>query len=114
MSNGSSQENTFAMLCHLSALSGYLIPFGWIIGPLVVWLIKKDEYPLVDDQGREALNFNITILIAHIVAGILWLFCIGIIVTGIVVVAHVVFLVIAAMKANQGQRYRYPFILRFL
>ncbi|MBE7559948.1 DUF4870 domain-containing protein [bacterium] len=102
------------MLCHLSALSGYLIPFGWIIGPLVVWLIKKDEYPLVDDQGREALNFNITILIAHIVAGILWLFCIGIIVTGIVVVAHVVFLVIAAMKANQGQRYRYPFILRFL
>ena len=58
-----SNERTFAMLCHLSALIGFFIPFGHIIGPLIIWLIKKDTSKLVDDQGRESLNFQISLTI---------------------------------------------------
>ncbi len=114
MNDVSSDEKTFAMLCHLSALSGYLIPFGWIIGPVVVWMIKKDEYPLVDDQGREALNFNITVCIAAIVSALLIYVCVGMVLLPAVVIAHLVFTIIAALKAKEGQRYRYPLAIRFL
>ena len=55
------------MLCHLSSLAGSVIPFGNIVGPLVVWLIKKDEYAFVDDQGKESLNFQISITIYTVV-----------------------------------------------
>src|SRR6476469_8907749 len=62
-------ERMWGMFCHLAALAGYIgIPFGNVIGPLVIWLIKKEDYPFVDDQGKESLNFQITILIAAFVA----------------------------------------------
>src|SRR5690242_19907337 len=66
-----SSDRTMGMLCHLLAFSGHFIPFGHIIGPLVLWLIKKDDSPFVDDQGKESLNFQITMTIAGVVAGIL-------------------------------------------
>jgi len=68
----------WGMFCHLSTLCGYVMPFGNILGPLVVWLIKKDEYPLVDDQGKEALNFQISITIWTVIAAILCIIIIGI------------------------------------
>ena len=55
---------TMAMLCHLLALAGYVIPFGNIIGPLVMWLVKKEDHPFIDEQGKEALNFQITVALA--------------------------------------------------
>src|ERR1700680_445708 len=67
-----SEARTWAMLCHLSSISGFIgVPFGHIVGPLIVWLVKKDQFPLVDDQGKESLNFQISMTIYGIVAGVL-------------------------------------------
>src|SRR5579885_1600590 len=70
-----SDVRMWGMLCHLSALSAYFTGFGGILGPLIVWLVKKDEIPFVDDQGKESLNFQISMLIYHLV-GIALLMCV--------------------------------------
>ena len=109
------QANTFAMLCHLSGLAIFLgIPFGNLIGPLVFWLIKKDESDFVEDQAREALNFQITVLIALFAAGLSIFAVIGCVLTPGVVVANIVFCILAAMTANDGRTYRYPLTLRLI
>jgi hypothetical protein len=108
------EARTMGMLCHLSALIGFIVPFGTIIGPLVIWLIKKDEMPFVDDQGKEALNFQITVLLAFIVSAILTVVLIGLLLMPIVAIGALVFIIIAALKANEGEAYRYPFTLRLI
>ena len=107
-------EKQWAMFAHLSALIGYLIPFGSVIGPLVVWQIKKNEMPFVDDQGKEALNFQITVAILAIVAVLLILILIGFLLLWALAIADLIFIVIAAIAANNGQAYRYPFSFRFI
>jgi uncharacterized protein len=111
---GGSDERMWGMLCHLSTFAGYLVPFGNILGPLVVWLVKKDEYAFVDDQGKEALNFQISITIYSLVSGILILALIGIPLLIAVIIFSVVMTVIAAIKANEGEYYRYPLTIRFV
>jgi uncharacterized Tic20 family protein len=109
-----SEQNTWAMLCHLASLSGYIIPFGNILGPLVVWLMKKDTMPLVDDQGKESMNFQITVAIAAIVCIPLIFVCVGIFLLIAVGIAALVFTVIAAIQASKGTAYRYPLALRLI
>ncbi len=104
----------WAMLCHLSALAGYIIPFGSIIGPLVIWQMKKAEFPLVDDQGKEALNFQITVGIAAIIFIALIVVVVGIPLLLALGVANLVFIILASLKANKGEAYRYPFAFRFV
>jgi len=111
---GNSDERMWAMLCHLSTFAGYVVPMGNIIGPLVVWLIKKEEYPLVDDQGKEALNFQISITIYVFASIILSLLIIGIFLLIAVVIFDLVATIIAAIKANEGNYYRYPMTIRFI
>ncbi len=113
-SGESKDARLFGMLCHLLALSGFVVPFGSIIGPLVMWLIKREEFPFVDDQGKEALNFGISVLIYAIVAGILTVIIIGIPLLIAIFVFWVVMVIIAAMKANAGIAYRYPLTLRLI
>ena len=108
------EERQWAMFAHLSALIGLVIPLGSILGPLVIWLIKKDTMPLVNDQGKEALNFNITVAIAAIVGWILCFVLIGFLVLAALFVAWLVFVIIATIKANEGVAYRYPFTLRLV
>ncbi len=103
-----------ALFTHLSALAGIVIPFGNIIGPLVMWLIGKDTQPFVDDQGKEALNFNITVTLASIVCFILMFIIIGYFLGAILFVAWFIFVIIAAVKANEGIAYRYPLTLRLI
>ena len=110
----SAEEKQWAMFAHLSALSGYVIPFGWLIGPLVVWLIKKDEMPFVDDQGKESVNFQISMLIYLTISGVLWCVFIGVVLLPALLIAQIVFVIIAAVKANQGESYRYPLTIRFI
>ena len=114
MNDISQDEKTWGMLAHLSTLVGSIVPFGTILGPLVVWLMKKDTMPFVADQGKEALNFNITVLIAMIVGGILTLVLIGVLVMIVVGIAWLVLSIIAALAANKGESYRYPFTLRLV
>ena len=104
---------TWAMICHLIAFSGYVVPFGNLLGPLIVWAIKKDEHPFINDQGKEAINFQLTITIVIIVSLILTLLLIGFLLLAIVCVYSIVMIVIAAIKANEGETYRYPYTIRF-
>ncbi|MEM9620099.1 MAG: DUF4870 domain-containing protein [Pseudomonadota bacterium] len=101
------------MIAHLSALVGFIIPFGNIIGPLVVWQIKKDM-PFVEEQGKEALNFQITVSLAAIVCFILMFILIGALLLPILGIAAIVFTIIAAIKANGGEHYEYPLTLRLV
>lgn len=110
----SKDERTWGMLCHLIAFSGVVIPFGSIIGPLVIWLIKKDEMPFVDDQGKESLNFQITMLIAIIISAILTVVVIGFLLLAVLGIFWLVIVIMAAVKANDGVAYRYPYAIRFL
>jgi hypothetical protein len=107
-------QNTWAMLCHLSALVGFIFPLGNILGPLVIWLIKKDEYPLVADQGKEALNFQISMTIYYIVAIILIIILIGILLLIALALFSLVVTIMAMVKANEGVAYRYPMCIRFI
>ena len=116
----SAEERQWAMFAHLSALSACVTGIGAIVGPLVIWQIKKNEMPFVDDQGKEATNFNITMLIICVA---LWIFTIitfgiGILITFpafvLVGLAWLIFTIIAGIKANEGVAYRYPFAIRLI
>jgi uncharacterized Tic20 family protein len=107
-------DRTWAMLCHLSALAGFVVPFGSIIGPLIVWLIKKDEMPIVDEHGKKALNFQITMAIAYLVCFLLIFAVIGLILLPIVAIFSLVMVVIASIKANEGKEFNYPFSLNLI
>ena len=104
---------TWAMICHLIAFSGYVVPFGNLLGPLIVWAIKKDEHPFINDQGKEAINFQLTMTIAVIISIILMFILIGFLLIAVVCVYSIIMIVIAAMKANDGELYRYPITIRF-
>ena len=108
------EEKQWAMFAHLSALVGFIIPLGSIIGPLVIWQMKKAEMPFVDDQGKEALNFQITALIAIVVCFVLMFVLIGMLLLPIVALAVLILTIIGGIKANNGEAYRYPFALRLI
>lgn len=109
-----SEERQMAMFAHLSALVGIIIPFGNILGPLLIWLLKKETMPFVDDQGKEALNFQITVTIALLVCIVLMFVLIGLLLLPLVGLAALILTIIAAVKANEGTAYRYPFTLRLV
>ncbi len=110
-----SQSRMWATFCHLSALSVYIgIPLGNIAGPLIIWLIKKDEYPFVNIHGKEALNFQISITIYVAIAIVLVIFLIGIPILIALGIASLVLVIIASIKANRGEQYRYPITIRFI
>lgn len=110
----SAEERQWGMFAHLAALLGFIVPFGNLLGPLIVWQIKKNDMPFVVDQGKEALNFQITVIIAVFVCLLLMVIVIGALLLPVVGIAALVFTVIAAIKANNGERYRYPFALRLI
>jgi uncharacterized protein len=110
----SQNERMWAMFCHLSAFAGFIIPFGNIIGPVVVWSIKKDQYPLVDHQGREAINFQISMLVYFLAGFVLIFVLIGIPLLIALFFFSIIMTVVAAIKANEGVRYRYPLCIRFI
>jgi uncharacterized Tic20 family protein len=109
------QDTTMGMLCHLLGLVQLLgVPLGNILGPLVIWLIKKEEDPFVDECGKEALNFQISMTIYLMVSAILILVVVGIFLVLGLMVMNIVYTIIAAIKASEGTNYRYPFTMRFI
>ncbi len=116
----SSDERLWALIGHLSAFSAFITGIGCILGPLIVWLIKRDTLPFAADQAKEALNFNITLAIAFAALVLFSIITLGIGLLlawpiGVVLfVGRVVLTIIAAIKANEGVAYRYPFTLRLV
>lgn len=111
----SKEEQNWAMLCHLSALAGFLIPFGNIVGPLVVWLIKRAEMPMVDRNGKEAVNFQITVSIAIAVCIPLMFVLIGIPLLFVVGIGALILTIMAAVKVSNGNfDYQYPLTIRLI
>lgn len=109
------RERTWGMLAHLSALVGLVMPMiGIVLGPLVVWLLRRDESVFVAEHAKEALNFNITVLLAAIVCMLLMLVFIGVLLGTALFIAWLVMILIAAIKASEGAAYHYPFALRFV
>ncbi|MEX2353897.1 MAG: DUF4870 domain-containing protein [Gammaproteobacteria bacterium] len=103
----------WGMICHLVALAGFIVPFGNILGPLIVWVIKKDEHGFIDDQGKEAINFQLTMTLALIGSVILIFILIGFFLIFALCIFVLVMTVVAAVKANEGVYYRYPLTIRF-
>lgn len=104
-----SDSKTWAIIAHV----GPLVGFGFIV-PLVVYLIKKGEDPFVEHHGREALNFQITLLIGFVISAVLIIVIIGIFMLIAVGIAAVVFAIIAAVKASNGELYEYPLSIRLV
>lgn len=110
----SKEERTWAIVAHLSALVGCFIPLGNVIGPLIVWLVKREGSAFVDIHGKEALNFNLTVTIFAAIATLLMLVLIGAFLMIALFVFWVICLIMAVMKVNEGKMYRYPITFRFI
>jgi uncharacterized protein len=116
-----SQARTWNMLCHLSVLAGFVIPFGNFIGPLLVWQIKKHEFPSVEAHGKAALNFQFTVFLAMLVGGtgafVLSFVCVGLLLIPILVaigLCGLIFAILAGVKANDGKDWQYPLSLKLI
>jgi len=115
------EERKWAMFCHLSGLAGLspLLPaIGSAVAPLVIWQLKADEFPFVAEQGRRAVNFQLSMLL-YVTIGTM--ICIASLVGAFLIpvvfcvfgLVDVIFVLIAAVRANRGRHYRYPFSIRF-
>ena len=112
----SKEEQSWTMGCHLAALTGYIgIPFGNLLGPLIVWLVKRADMPLVDQHGKESLNFQITVTIAMLISGVLCFVLIGFVLIPIVYLGALILTIVAAVKVSNGDiAYKYPLTIRLL
>ncbi|NWA37234.1 DUF4870 domain-containing protein [Pseudomonas reactans] len=103
-----------AMLCHLAAFLGFVFPFGSVVGPLILWQMKKEKDTFIDDQGKEALNFQITVAIAWIACIVLAFTIVGFFLMFALAIATIVLTIIGSIKANKGIAYRYPLTWRVI
>ncbi|KPJ96560.1 MAG: orotate phosphoribosyltransferase [Gammaproteobacteria bacterium SG8_11] len=107
-------DKLWGMLCHLTAFAGYVIPFGNIIGPLIMWVIKKDQSDYVNKQGKSSLNFEISLTIYVLVSVILIFVIIGIPLLIGLGIFQIVAVIIASIKAYDGQFFKYPLTIEFV
>ena len=111
----SKEARTWGMLCHLAGLAGFSFPAGGVILPLIFWQLKKDQHPFVDEQGKEALNFQISMTIYALASiALIPVLCIGVFLLAAVSITDLVLLIIAAVKAHNGESYRYPLAIRLI
>jgi uncharacterized Tic20 family protein len=111
----SSDTRTWCVLCHAAALAGFIVPWAFhILGPLIVWLAKRADSPEIDAHGKESINFQLSMLIYNVVAGILCIILIGIPILILLHLLNIVFVIVASIKASEDKLYRYPMTIRFL
>ncbi|MBD3316295.1 MAG: DUF4870 domain-containing protein [Chitinivibrionales bacterium] len=109
------EERNWALFAHLTSLSLFLgIPFGNILGPLIIWLLKKDQNPFIARHGRESLNFQLSVTLYGIVSAFLCLVLIGFVLLAALGIANFVLVIMAAVKADRGESFRYPLTIRFV
>jgi len=104
----------WAMFMHFSILASFVIPVGGLIAPIVMWQMKKEEYEGIDQHGKNIANFVISIIIYAAVSTVLILVGIGLIVLPVILIASIVLPIIAGIKANNGECWKYPLTIEFL
>lgn len=109
-----SADNSLAVIMHLLGFAGFVFPFGNILGPLILWLVKRNDSTYLDRVGKEVLNFQISYAIYGMVAGALCFVLIGFIILPILGLLWIIFMIIAAVKTSNGEEYKYPFTIRLL
>jgi len=103
------------VLSHASALLGFFVPYAFhILGPLIIWLAKRNDSPEIDAHGKESLNFQLSMLIYNIVAGLLCLVLIGFVLLMILHFLNLVLVIVASIQASEGKLYRYPLTIRLI
>ena len=114
-STSSRDVKTWNVLCHATALAGFFVPWaGHILGPLIIWLVKRGDSPEIDEHGKESLNFQISMLIYNVIAGVLCLVLIGFVILGILHILNLVLVIVASVQASEGKFYRYPLTIRLI
>jgi len=108
------ENRLWAAVAHLSAFSMYFTGIGHIIGPMIIWLWKRDTNPFVAEEAKEAMNFNISVSIYAIVCGVLCFVVIGFPLLAALHIFQVVCIIIGALKASDGIHFRYPLNLRLV
>ena len=104
----SNDDKNIATITHIGGTVFSFVP------ALIVWILKKDENQYIEDQAKEALNFQITMVLAYMLAGVLSWILIGLIFFPVIWVLNIVFCIIAAISTSRGETYRYPFCLRLI
>ena len=109
-------ERQWAMACHLAALAGYMMPFlaANFLAPFIIWLLKKEDGPFVDEQGKESLNFQLSLLVYAFGCGLLFFVGVGILLVLPLIVFGFICPIVGAVKASEGTSYRYPMCIRFI
>ena len=111
----STNVRTWNILCHASALLGIFLHFpGHLLGPLIVWLAKRDDSPEIDAHGKESVNFQISMLIYNGIAVVFCLVLVGFAFLAVLWVLNAVFVIVASIHASDGKFYRYPMTIRFI
>ena len=111
----SSSVRTWCILAHATALVGFLVPVaGHIVGPLIIWLAKRQDSPEIDAHGKESMNFQISMLIWNVISGILCLVLIGIPILILLHILNIIFVIVASIQASEGRLYRYPLAIRLI
>ena len=115
---GGITERQWIVFLNLSALAGFLVPFGNILGPLIIWLIKKPESPAIDTAGRSVLNFQISwtiwIVAASVIAIVASCLVVPIVLPLAAGVAWIVYVIIGAVKASNGEEFPFPLTIKML
>jgi len=111
----SPEARKWATICHISALIGALgNGVGFVLGPVIVWLLQRDEDPYIDEQGKRAVNFQLTLTAAAICCGLLFFLVFPLLLLIPIALAMMIFPIIAAVKTSNGKDYHYPFSIRFV
>jgi uncharacterized protein len=110
----SETERNWAMLCHLSAFAGFFFPFGGVIGPLICWLSRRDESAWVNVNGRNSLNFQLSILLYMVLVSPLCFIIIGFPLIGMLMTLKVICIIIGSVKAAKGELFSYPLVIPFV
>lgn len=115
VSGSSSSVRTWCILAHATALVGFLVPVaGHLVGPLIIWLAKRQDSPEIDAHGKESMNFQISMLIWNAIALILCLVLIGIPILILLHILNIIFVIVASIQASEGKLYRYPLAIRLI
>jgi uncharacterized Tic20 family protein len=110
----SETERNWSMFCHLAAFAGFFVPFGGIIGPLIIWLSKRDESTWINENGKASLNFQLSMLLYMFLVVPLCFILVGIPLLIVLGTLKIVFIVIASVKASKGEEFRYPLAIPFI